>query len=196
MDSWEPGAVIADDQTGVYVDPRRIRAIDHRGPHHGARGAANLPIGPQGPPPIVCRVGDTPEAREFGAVHADVLLVAHSPLPKAQRLYADVRARALANGRDPNQLKVFNAVCVVMENRRIDGPVGAVGRTQRLVGTAEGIAAEMDSYAQSNACDGFVLVPHPRPLDEFVDEVVPLLQERGVLRTEYDGTTLRAHLDR
>ena len=49
---------------------------------------------------------------------------------------------------------------------------------------------------QSDACDGFILVPHltPRGLDEFVDEVVPLLQERGSFRTEYDGLTLRDHL--
>jgi alkanesulfonate monooxygenase SsuD/methylene tetrahydromethanopterin reductase-like flavin-dependent oxidoreductase (luciferase family) len=194
MDSWEIGAVTADDQTGVYVDPWRIRAIDHRGPHFDVRGAASLPSGPQGRPPIVCRIGDTPEAREFGVVHADVLLAAHSPLPTAQRHYADVRARAVANGRDPNQLKVFNTVCVVVEKRDIEGPTVTVGATQRLVGTADRIAAEMDSYVQSDACDGFVLVPHPRALDEFVDEVVPLLQERGALRTEYDGTTLRAHL--
>ncbi|BBY06862.1 hypothetical protein MNVI_21800 [Mycobacterium noviomagense] len=34
----------------------------------------------------------------------------------------------------------------------------------------------------------------PHGLDEFVDKVVPLLQERGVFRTEYSGTTLRDHL--
>jgi hypothetical protein len=49
---------------------------------------------------------------------------------------------------------------------------------------------------QSDACDGFILVPHltPRGLDEFVAKVVPLLQERGTFRSEYEGTTLRDHL--
>jgi hypothetical protein len=39
-------------------------------------------------------------------------------------------------------------------------------------------------------------VPHltPHGLDEFVEKVVPLLQERGSFRTEYRGTTLREHL--
>ena len=39
-------------------------------------------------------------------------------------------------------------------------------------------------------------MPHLTPpgLDRFVDEVVPLLQERGSFRTEYEGTTLREHL--
>ena len=39
-------------------------------------------------------------------------------------------------------------------------------------------------------------MPHltPHGLDEFVDKVVPELQERGVFRTDYTGTTLRDHL--
>ena len=50
---------------------------------------------------------------------------------------------------------------------------------------------------QADAADGFILVPHLTPggLDEFVDRVVPLLQERGVFRTEYTGGTLRDHLE-
>ena len=46
-----------------------------------------------------------------------------------------------------------------------------------------------NDFVQSDASDGFILVPHITPggLDEFVDTVVPLLQERGVFRTEYDG---------
>ena len=48
----------------------------------------------------------------------------------------------------------------------------------------------------AGAADGFILVPHltPTGLDDFVDRVVPLLQERGAFRTEYSGTTLRSHL--
>lgn len=58
------------------------------------------------------------------------------------------------------------------------------------------VAAELEECVRAGAVDGFVLVPHLTPggLDEFVDRVVPLLQERGVFRTEYRGTTLRSHL--
>lgn len=56
-----------------------------------------------------------------------------------------------------------------------------------FVGTPEHVAAELDRHVQGRASDGFVLVPHltPHGLDEFVDRVVPLLQERGVFRTAY-----------
>ncbi|MFD8262257.1 NtaA/DmoA family FMN-dependent monooxygenase [Streptomyces griseoluteus] len=67
---------------------------------------------------------------------------------------------------------------------------------QSFIGTPGSVAAAMDEHVQTDAADGFILVPHLTPggLDEFVDRVVPLLQERGVLRTEYEGRTLRDHL--
>ncbi|WP_369803381.1 NtaA/DmoA family FMN-dependent monooxygenase [Mycobacterium sp. E2699] len=72
----------------------------------------------------------------------------------------------------------------------------AVTSRQQFVGTPVSIADEIDTYIQADACDGFILVPHltPHGLDEFVDRVVPLLQERGAFRTEYTGETLRDHL--
>ncbi|MCT9934245.1 NtaA/DmoA family FMN-dependent monooxygenase [Planotetraspora sp. A-T 1434] len=67
---------------------------------------------------------------------------------------------------------------------------------QSFIGTPETVAARIDEFVQADAADGFILVPHLTPggLDDFVDRVVPLLQERGVFRTEYAGTTLRDHL--
>ncbi|MET7418636.1 NtaA/DmoA family FMN-dependent monooxygenase [Dactylosporangium sp. NPDC005555] len=67
---------------------------------------------------------------------------------------------------------------------------------QTFIGTPGTVAATIDEFVQSDAADGFILVPHivPGGLDEFVDQVVPLLQERGVHRTDYTTTTLRGHL--
>jgi FMN-dependent oxidoreductase (nitrilotriacetate monooxygenase family) len=67
---------------------------------------------------------------------------------------------------------------------------------QSFIGSPPTVAETIDHFVQSEASDGFVLVPHITPggLDEFVDRVVPILQERGVFRTEYEGTTLRENL--
>lgn len=73
--------------------------------------------------------------------------------------------------------------------------VEVTGR-QSFIGTPASVAATIDEFVQADAADGFILVPHITPggLDEFADTVVPLLQERGVFRAEYEGTTLREHL--
>lgn len=82
------------------------------------------------------------------------------------------------------------------ENLSIRELVIAVTSREQFVGTAAHIADEIDRYVQADACDGFILVPHltPHGLDEFVDRVVPLLQERGAFRSEYPGETLRENL--
>jgi FMN-dependent oxidoreductase (nitrilotriacetate monooxygenase family) len=65
-----------------------------------------------------------------------------------------------------------------------------------FVGTPASIADQMEEWLSTNACDGFnVMFPTvPAGLDEFVDQVVPELQRRGLFRKEYEGTTLREHL--
>src|SRR5580658_7125866 len=73
--------------------------------------------------------------------------------------------------------------------------VEVTGR-QSFVGTPATVAETINAFVQADASDGFILVPHITPggLDEFADTVVPLLQERGVFRSDYEGSTLREHL--
>ncbi|MFE2427749.1 NtaA/DmoA family FMN-dependent monooxygenase [Streptomyces sp. NPDC059373] len=70
------------------------------------------------------------------------------------------------------------------------------GNRQTFVGSPATVAESINSLVQADAADGFILVPHitPAGLDTFADTVVPLLQERGVFREDYTGTTLRHHL--
>jgi FMN-dependent oxidoreductase (nitrilotriacetate monooxygenase family) len=73
--------------------------------------------------------------------------------------------------------------------------VEVTGR-QAFVGAPDTVATAINELVQADASDGFILVPHITPggLDQFADTVVPLLQERGVFRADYEGTTLRDHL--
>jgi FMN-dependent oxidoreductase (nitrilotriacetate monooxygenase family) len=79
----------------------------------------------------------------------------------------------------------------------IRGLIMEVTARTAFVGTPSQVAVKIDEYVQADAADGYILVPHltPHGLDEFVDKVVPELQERGVFRADYQGDTLRDHLD-
>ncbi len=273
-DSWYADAVLADRGTGRYVEPDRIRVVEHHGPQFDVRGVATLPPMPQREP-VLFQAGDSDEGRTFGARHADALFTLHSELQAGRAYYADVKARAAGFGRNPDHLKVFPAASFVLGDtaaeaadkarhvrlQQVSGPTAiamleqvwqrdlsdvdpdgplpevepaddptvtqgrvrhgdpraiaaawreraeagnlsirelviAVTSRQQFVGTAAQVADEIDLHVQSDACDGFILVPHltPRGLDEFVDQVVPLLQERGSFRTGYSGATLRDRL--
>ncbi|MEF2245269.1 LLM class flavin-dependent oxidoreductase [Paenibacillus sp. IITD108] len=64
-----------------------------------------------------------------------------------------------------------------------------------FVGTPEQIADQIQLWFEQRAADGFMLTEaYPGGLEQFVDQVVPLLQQRGLFRTEYESDTLRGNL--
>ena len=65
-----------------------------------------------------------------------------------------------------------------------------------LVGSYRRVARTMAQWLRSGAADGFNVMPpyFHEGFEDFVELVVPILQERGLYRTDYEGTTLRDHL--
>ncbi|WP_316775895.1 LLM class oxidoreductase [Streptomyces sasae] len=72
----------------------------------------------------------------------------------------------------------------------------ALGPQRGHVGPPSGLADKFAHFVRHGAVDGFNITPYliPDGLDDIVDLLVPELQERGVYRTAYTGTTLREHL--
>ena len=65
-----------------------------------------------------------------------------------------------------------------------------------FIGTAEQVADTMQEWFESGACDGFMLsgAVLPQGFNDFVDQVLPVLKERGLFRKEYESETLRGNL--
>jgi FMN-dependent oxidoreductase (nitrilotriacetate monooxygenase family) len=79
--------------------------------------------------------------------------------------------------------------------RQLLGRLGGGRGHQVVTGTPEQIADHIELWFTTGAADGFnVMAPLlPSGLEDFVDQVVPLLRARGLFRTEYTGRTLREH---
>jgi FMN-dependent oxidoreductase (nitrilotriacetate monooxygenase family) len=68
-------------------------------------------------------------------------------------------------------------------------------RPSAFIGTPEAVAAEMERWFLGGAADGFNFrVSSPTDFATFLDEVVPILRRRGLVREEYAHSTLRGHL--
>lgn len=80
--------------------------------------------------------------------------------------------------------------------RQLLGRLAAGGGHCTIVGTPEKIADQMEHWFKNEGADGFNLMPPSLPagIEDFVEQVVPELQRRGLFRTEYQGETLRDHL--
>jgi alkanesulfonate monooxygenase SsuD/methylene tetrahydromethanopterin reductase-like flavin-dependent oxidoreductase (luciferase family) len=77
------------------------------------------------------------------------------------------------------------------------GRVLAMSQTHRVIwGTPQSIADDLTEWLEAGAADGFNLLfaHYPKPLEEWVDMVIPELQRRGLFRTEYESTTFRGNL--
>ena len=79
--------------------------------------------------------------------------------------------------------------------RQLIGRLGGGRGHLTFAGTPEQVADAIQLWWDNGAADGFNIMPPvlPRGLTEFVDQVVPILQSRGLFRTEYEGRTLREH---
>lgn len=80
--------------------------------------------------------------------------------------------------------------------RQLLGRLAAGGGHCTMVGTPERIADEIERWFTKEGADGFNLMPPALPdsAHDFIEHVIPVLQKRGLFRTQYETRTLREHL--
>ena len=258
--SWAPGAVVMDRETGTFADHTRVQPIHFEGKYFKCRGPLNTVPSPQGRPVFV-QAGGSPWGRAFAARTADSIIATANGHGGMKAYRDDVRARAAAAGRDPDDIKVLFLIYPVIgetteeawakHRRMVSAPafveaalaaIGTVtdidfskfdldselpplttngeqgsldkfaqwgsGKTLRqlaaerydgglqLVGTPDEVAERMGEAMEAIGGDGF-LVSTPfqrasrRAVVEITEGLVPALQRRGLVRTRYEGGTLR-----
>jgi len=104
--SWDQDAVVLDRETDTYADYRKVRPINFVGKYYKCRGPLNCVPPIQGRPAFV-QAGGSPRGRQFAAETADSIIAPSSGVAGIKAYRDDVRARAVAAGRDPDEIKVL-----------------------------------------------------------------------------------------
>lgn len=112
-DSWEDDARIIDKAAGIYADADKVHTIDHRGEWFSVKGPLNVPRPPQGYPVLV-QAGASDDGKEFAAQFAEAIFTAQQTLEDAQEFYADVKARTITYGRNPDQIKILPGISATL----------------------------------------------------------------------------------
>ncbi|HLY54269.1 MAG TPA: NtaA/DmoA family FMN-dependent monooxygenase [Stellaceae bacterium] len=267
FNSWEPGAVVRDRETGTYADYRKVHTVDFVGKYFKCRGPLNTVRSPQGVPALI-QAGGSPKGRDFAAKHANVVVAIGAGIPGMKSFRDDIRVRAAAQGRNPDDIKVMFLIAPVLaeteeeawaKHRRgtgspqfieqclvlisaltdidfkkypLDEPLperlvtngeqtsldmfqqwgskkilrdlvveasGGIVQSVELVGTPEQVADQMGAAMEAVGGDGFLITSpnqstNRRTIIEMTDGLVPALQRRGLVRTEYSGKTLKENL--
>jgi FMN-dependent oxidoreductase (nitrilotriacetate monooxygenase family) len=126
-DSWEDDVIVADKAAGVWGDRTKIHPPEHRGEHFSVRGALNIPRSPQGYPLLV-QAGSSQDGKELAGRYAEAVFTAQQTLAEAVDFYADLKARAIAAGRDPDTIKILPGIVPVIGSTEAE----ALAREQEL----------------------------------------------------------------
>jgi FMN-dependent oxidoreductase (nitrilotriacetate monooxygenase family) len=263
-DCWEDGAIIADRETGQYINPDKVRELNHKGQFFQVKGPLNIGRCPQGQP-IILQAGSSEPGLALAARTADVVFSVVQDLDEAKLAYRALKDLLPKYGRVESDIALLPGVMPVIgateaEAREklnvlqgfVTGSNAATLLSQRLgvdvsgypldelvpdlplpdsshgfartmlakakrermtwrdlhnltgaarghwviCGTPESIADTLELWFREKAADGFNILPpyFPGGFDDFVDQVVPILQARGLFRRDYSGTMLRDHL--
>ena len=112
-DCWDDDAILADKATGAYIDPARVRPLDHKGRFFQVKGPINIARSPQGHP-VIIQAGGSPSGLELAARTADVVFSVVQELESGKAAYADLKGRLAKFGRRPDQLAVLPGVMPII----------------------------------------------------------------------------------
>jgi len=112
-DSFADDAFPRDVESGIYLDPEKMHILNHKGKELKVRGPLNIARPVQGWPVIV-QAGQSEPGRQLAAETAEVVFCSPKDLKAAKELYADIKGRVTAAGRDPKHLKILPAALIII----------------------------------------------------------------------------------
>ncbi len=203
-DSYEDDAFIRDKESGVFLDPRKMHALNYRGNYFSVDGPLNISRSRQGRP-VIFQAGTSPDFMNLASKHADGVFLPADSLETAKAFSQELKRRVELEGRS------FDDFLLTISHNPI------VGRTEKeaeekyqelqalmpiyripkpkFFGSAEKVADQIQQWYEAEAMDLLLIrQEHPSGFDDFIDLVVPILQEKGIFRKEYESNTLRGNL--
>lgn len=257
--SWEDGAVINDPAQRIYAQPDKVHKVRHEGEFYRVEGYHLCEPSPQRTP-VLFQAGSSDRGLQFAGRHAECVFISGQNKAATREQVDKVRASAKAAGRNPEDIKLFMGLNVIVgateeeaqaklaEYREyasaeagvahfaastgidfaeyeLNEPIQYVksnaiqsatknlknndwtrqrlldqhalgGRYFTVVGSAQQVADELESWIAETGLDGFNLtrIVTPESYVDFIDLVIPELQRRGSYKTAYDEGVLREKL--
>lgn len=209
-DSWEEDAVLLDRTSGRFADGSKVHEGNFDGRYFTVRGPMTLARPPQRHP-VLAHTDMSDRGREFAARHADLVVVRGSANTVAG-IVGDLRERAIRLGRGAGDMQIFAEVrpfvgdsgadARALRTRLLSTPallesgIDTVGDTIVVEGAPASVAADLEDLVEETGVDGIAFrgTMAPTIVVPLVDRVIPLLRDRGLVRTGYRHQGFRANL--
>ena len=204
-DTYEDDAFIRDKERGLYLNPAKMHTLNYRGKYFSVDGPLNLSRSVQGRP-VMYTAGTSATFMEHASSYTDGAFIHGQTMEDTIAVANGLSSKLIEKGRRPEDFVVITSQNPIVG--RTDEE--AVAKYKELLsfhprnslpapvffGSAERVAAQVQLWYESGAMDMLkIRQDHPHGLSDFIELVVPILQERGIYKTEYEGNTLREHLE-
>lgn len=185
-DSWADDAIIRDVESGIFSDPDKIHVLDHHGEFLNVRGPLNIARPVQGWPVIV-QAGASNAGRQLAAETAEVIFTSQRTLEDGKEYYADVKARAVKAGRNPDLIKIMPSAMMIL------GDTAEEAREKRRV-LDSGVHEDsgLASLSIALGCDASKFdLDKPLPNDIPETEAGHTSRENAIKLAQREGLTVR-----
>lgn len=203
-DTYEDDAFVRDKESALYLNPYKMHTVNYKGKYFSVDGPLNISRSIQGRP-VLYTAGTSDNFIENATNYTDGAFIFGNSLQETVAIANKLKNRLIEKERRPEDF-----ILATQQN-----PI--VGRTDKeaqdkylelmklipnnsippplFFGSAEKVADQIQQWHEMGAMDMLILrQEHPYGLRDFIDLVVPILQERGIFRTEYESDTLRGNL--
>ncbi|MEY8741207.1 NtaA/DmoA family FMN-dependent monooxygenase [Bacillales bacterium AN1005] len=203
-DSYEDDAFIRDKERGIFLNPNKMHPLNYRGNYFSVDGPLNISRSQQGRP-VILEAGTSSDFMNLVSKHADGAFLRADNVEDAKAWSQELKQRVELEGRSFDDFLItisqspivgktekeaeekFQELQALMPIYRIPKPT--------FFGSAEKVANQIEQWYEAGALDLLLISQeHPSGFDDFIDLVVPILQDKGIFRTEYESNTLRGNL--
>jgi len=203
-DSYEDDAFIRDKEKGVFLDPEKMHPLNYRGNYFSVDGPLNISPSRQGRP-VIFQAGTSSDFMNIAAKHAEGSLVKGDDFEYAKAFSHELKRRVTLAGRSADDFLIISTQTPIVGRTEKEAeekfqelqslmPIYRLPKPN-FFGSAEKVADQIQLWYEAGAMDLLLLMQeHPSGFDDFIDLVVPILQEKGIFRTEYESSTLRGNL--
>jgi FMN-dependent oxidoreductase (nitrilotriacetate monooxygenase family) len=190
-DSWADDAFIQDRASGQFLDPSRVRVLNHAGRHFQVKGPLNVARMPQGYP-VLFMAGQSEEGRELAAEHADCVFAVTNTKAAGIAFSADVKGRLARYGRSPDALRILPGAAVYVGRTRAEADE-LFEELQSLISPSVGVP-----YLSKLCETDLTRYPLDGPMPDLSAKVVGIAAFRNTIAemAARDGLTIRQTYER
>lgn len=204
-DSYEDDTFIRDKENGIFFNPGKMHPINYKGKYFSVDGPLNLSRSIQGRP-MLYTAGSSSNFMDNAAKYTDGAFIAGHSLEYSKTIADELRRRLVLESRSPEDFIVTLPQQVIV-GRTEEEAENKFRELERLIpryriqkplffGSAEKVADMVQEWYEAGAMDMLLVQQeYPTALKDFTELVVPILQDRGIFRTEYESDTLRGNLE-